>query len=74
LERIRKGKSDLRKLPKPMGPGGLSQCLRTPGQSALSFLWALYHSSAEGMPNKMKFAFQDNTTQETHTQRIAELT
>jgi hypothetical protein len=53
----------MRRLTRPKGPGGLSLGLRHPGQSVLSFLWSVYHSAAEGMPNKMKFAVEDRQTQ-----------
>ena len=54
----------MRRLPKPKGPGGLSLSLRHPGQSVLSFLWSVYHSAAEGMPNKMRFTAEDRQTQD----------
>lgn len=37
--------------------------LSTAGQGVLAFLWSLYHSSAEGMPDKMKFAARDGKSQ-----------
>ena len=37
---------------------------RHPGQSVPSFLWSVYHSAAEGMPNKMRFTAEDRQTQD----------
>ena len=46
----------MRKRERPRGPGGLSIELQDPGRSALTFMWTVYHQTAEGMPDKFKFA------------------
>lgn len=54
----------MRRGKKPRGPGGLSLCLKKAGQGVMAFLWFVYHSAAEGMPDKMKFCLRDMETQD----------
>jgi hypothetical protein len=37
--------------------------LRDAGRSALTFLWTVYHQTAEGMPDKFKFAADESWSQ-----------
>jgi hypothetical protein len=57
VERIVNGGRDLRKGPRPKGKWGESLKMRKDGvfHMILGFLFQLYNSCAEGLPNKLKF-------------------
>lgn len=58
VKRIVSGGRDLRKGPRPRGKWGESMKMRKDGKfnGVLNFFLHLYHSCAEGLPNKLKFA------------------
>ena len=60
LQRIKRGEKDMRKRPRPRGPYGLPLELHGAGRSALTFLWTVYHQTAGGLPDKLKFTAEES--------------